>query len=76
MLDGERAAAHSPPVTDLHQHIPRPRVHHLDRDVAVANTAADVRLTTSGTLTRLTAEQARAVGWALIEAAEAVEPVT
>jgi len=57
-------------------------VHHLDHEVAVANTGLDVLLTTisagvSGTsgctATRLGPEQARAIGWALIEAAGFLE---
>jgi len=48
-------------------------VHHLDHDVAVADTGADVLLTTTGVMTRLDAERARAIGWALIEAAESIE---
>jgi TRAP-type C4-dicarboxylate transport system permease large subunit len=57
-------------------------VHHLDRDVAVASTRRDVLLTaisgsavgtTACTATRLTPDQARALGWALIEAAGFVD---
>ncbi len=57
-------------------------IHHLDRDVAVASTGREVQLTvvsgspartTACTATRLTPEQARAIGWALIEAAGFVE---
>jgi hypothetical protein len=57
-------------------------VHHLDRDIAVANTGLDVLLTTISatqhtttgcTATRLVPDQARAVGWALIEAAGFLE---
>lgn len=53
-------------------------VHHLDRDIAVANTGHAVllttisttsRATTAATATQLTADQARVIGWALIEAA-------
>jgi hypothetical protein len=53
-------------------------VHHLDRGIAVANTGIDVLLTTispgrhaisASTATRLTPDQAREIGWALIEAA-------
>ena len=60
----------------------RPGVHHIDHEVAVANTGLDVLLTTvSGdasrttacTATRLAPEQARAIGWALIEAAGFLE---
>ncbi len=53
--------------------IRRPGVHHLDRDVAVADTGTDVLLTMTGVMTRLTAERARAIGWALIEAAESID---
>jgi hypothetical protein len=56
--------------------IRRPRVHHLDHDVAVADTGTDILLTTTGMMTRLGAERARAIGWALIEAAESIESST
>ena len=57
-------------------------MHHLDRDVAVASTGFDVLLTaisgsammtTACTATRLSPDQARAIGWALIEAAGFVD---
>lgn len=57
-------------------------MHHLDHEVAVANTGADVLLTTittgasrttACTTVRLAPEQARAIGWALIEAAGVLE---
>jgi hypothetical protein len=57
-------------------------VHHLGRDIAVANTGLDVllttisataRATTACTTTRLTPDEARAIGWALIEAAGFLE---
>jgi hypothetical protein len=57
-------------------------VHHLDHDVAVASTGLDVLLTavsgsaavtTACTATRLSPDQARSIGWALIEAAGFVE---
>jgi hypothetical protein len=57
-------------------------VHHLDRNIAVANTGLEVLMTTiSGspraitgcTVTRLPPDQARAIGWALIEAAGFLE---
>ena len=60
----------------------RPGVHHLDHEVAVANTGSDVLLTTitagasratGCTVTRLAPEQARSIGWALIEAAGVLE---
>jgi hypothetical protein len=60
-------------VTDVRQPAPRPGLHHLERAVAVANTTVAVQLTTAGTATRLSVDQARAIGWALIEAAGFVE---
>jgi hypothetical protein len=48
-------------------------VHHLDHDVAVADTGTDILLTTADVMTRLSAERARAIGWALIEAAASIE---
>lgn len=67
-------------MTDVRPPAPGPRrgVHHVDRDVAVVNTGLDVLLTaistgdgrsTACTATRLAPDQARAIGWALIEAA-------
>jgi hypothetical protein len=52
---------------------PQPGVHHLDRDVAVVDTAMEVLLTTIWPTTRLTTDQARSLGWALIEAAGTVD---
>ncbi|MCO1655604.1 hypothetical protein [Pseudonocardia humida] len=52
---------------------PQPAVHHIDRDVAVADTSTGVLLTTTWPKALLTPEQARSLGWALIEAAEFVD---
>ena len=49
------------------------RVEHVDRDVAVVVIPDAVMLTAVANATRLTAQQARVIGWALIEAADAVE---
>lgn len=54
----------------------RPAVHHLDRQVAVANTGSKVMLTVNGTAIQLSPEQAGAIGWGLVEAAASIEPIT
>lgn len=60
-----------PPISARH-----PGLQHLDSTVAVAASEVEVLLTTVRLACRLTPDQARAVGWALIEAAEYVEPST
>lgn len=60
-----------PPLSDRHSGL-----RHLDNEVAVAATEVEVLLTTLRSACRLTPDHARAVGWALIEAAERVEPST
>jgi hypothetical protein len=54
-----------------------PGVHYLDYDAVAtidAATGPAIVLTTADAVARLTPEQARALGWGLIEAAGLVEP--
>jgi len=73
-LTGQQFRVERCRVSDVPQtRVRRPRVHHLDHDVAVADTGTDILLTTADAMTRLTAERARVIGWALIEAAASIE---